>query len=577
MNSSFPVEVRIEHLLAQMTLEEKIAQMALVEKNSIDPKTVAAVGIGAVLSGGGGKPENNTPLGWHTMIMEFIEGSKSSRTGIPIFYGMDANHGLGNIPGATIFPHQIGLGATGNSQLVEEIARATAEESRAIGLQWNFSPALDLPTDIRWGRVYENFSDDPELTSTLGAMYVRGLHDGSVLASAKHFVGAGSMLWQTSHNKNFSIDQGITEADENRLRSEFLPPFRRAIEEGALNIMVGLNAWGDAKVTANHYLITDILKQELGFKGFIVSDWYGVYEISDSTYESTVSAIQAGVDMVMLPYDYRTFIADVRQAVRRGDIEEARIDDAVRRILRAKFEFGLFDADTQPPLSVIGSENHRALAREAVAQSLVVLKNNDVLPLSKKLRKIRVAGSAADNIGMQAGAWTVEWQGIDGNWLPGATSILAGIQDAVNDSTMIEFDKDGVFLEKDIADIGIAIVGEKPYAEGWGDTAHPKISTEDLEAIARLTASSREVVVILVSGRPLIISDELENWDALVAAWLPGSEGAGIADVIFGDATTGTLPITWPRTIEQLPISASGFTRDGTSPLFPRGFGLRFD
>lgn len=579
IDTSLPIEERVEDLLGRMTLEEKIGQMALVEKNSISPEAVRAYGIGAILSGAGGKPENNTPEGWRTMIAGFVDASKKTRAGIPILYGVDANHGHGNVPGATIFPHMIGLGATNDTELVEKIARATAVEMLATNARWNFSPSLDLPTDIRWGRVYENFSDDPARAGDLGAAYVRGLqtHSPAVLSTAKHYVGVGSMLWQTSSNKNFSIDQGLTIPDEKAFRNFYLPPFRKAIESGALSIMVALNSWGDTKMSANHYLITDVLKNELGFQGFIVSDWYGVYEISPSTYVSSVAAINAGIDMVMLPFAYEQFISDVKNAVVRGDISESRIDDAVRRILRAKFALGLFDSEPEAELSLVGSSEHRVLARKAVAQSLVVLKNDrDILPLSSP-RKIRVAGSAADNIGMQTGAWTYEWQGIDGNWLPGATSILAGIREAAPNS-LVQYEKDGRFAEKDIADIGIAIVGEKPYAEGWGDNANPTLTDEDKATIERLRASVQNLIVIIVSGRPLFITDEIRNWDSLIAAWLPGSEGAGVADALFGKVpTTGTLPITWPRNVEQLPLDSYGGTSDESSPLFPRGFGLRID
>ncbi|MEK7155480.1 MAG: glycoside hydrolase family 3 N-terminal domain-containing protein [Patescibacteria group bacterium] len=574
MDASLPLDARVADLLARMTLEEKIGQMALVEKNSMPLHDVSKYGIGAVVSGGGGKPDENTPEGWRAMIDSFLAESKASRTGIPILYGVDANHGQGNVPGATIFPHQIGLGAARDASLVERIARATAEESRALGTSWIFSPSLDLPTDIRWGRVYEAFSSDAQVTMELGAAFVRGLeNDPSLLATPKHFVGAGSMQWGSSSNKNFSIDQGATPADETALRAFYLPPFRSAIESGAEAIMMGLNSWGDAKVSASRYLITDVLKGELGFTGFVVSDWYGVYEISPNKHDSTVAAINAGVDMVMLPYEYKLFVRDVRHAVRRGDITQARVDDAAERILRVKFELGLFDGQLSAG-GEIGTPAHRALAREAVARSLVVLKNDDVLPLPNNLRKIRVAGSAADNIGMQVGAWTVEWQGIDGNWLPGATSILAGIRAAAS-STDVQYAKDGRFAEKDIADIGIAVVGEKPYAEGWGDNANPRLTDDDLAAIRNLQGSAREILVIIVSGRPLIITEELPNWDALIAAWLPGSEGAGVADILFGTATTtGELPLPWPRSIEQLPFDLAGFSKGGTPPLFPIGFGL---
>lgn len=572
---SLPIEERIDDLVSRMTLREKIGQMALVEKNSLPLDDVARYGIGGVLSGAGGKPKENTPEGWRVMIGGYVAASRASRTGIPILYGLDANHGHGNVPDTTIFPHQVGLGAANDTVLAENVARITAKEVRATGAHWIYSPSLDLPTDIRWGRVYEAFSDDPVRAAELGAAVVRGLKSANTVATAKHFVGAGSMTWGSSINQNFSIDQGATYADEYLLRTQYLPPFKRAIEAGVESIMVGLNMWGEHQMSSNRYLITDILKKELGFQGFVVSDWYGAYEISESKYASAVQAINAGIDMVMLPYEYKRFINDVERAIRRGDITKERIDSAVRRILRVKFSSGLFDdAFAMPDLSVIGSPEHRALAREAAARSIVILKNSNVLPILNA-RKIRVAGSGAHNIGMQTGAWTVEWQGIDGNWLSGATSILAGIQNI--SKAEVQYALDGRFTEEDIADIGIAIVGEKPYAEGWGDAPLPRLSAADLAAIARLDEAVEKLVIVIISGRPLIITDELSTWDALVAAWLPGSEGVGVADVLFGKKTTSaTLPLPWPRTIGQIPFSLEG-SSDGTPPLFPRNFRLILD
>ena len=586
-NPALPTEQRIDDLLARMTLDEKIGQMALVEKNSIkNTADIAAYGLGAVLSGAGGKPDNNTPLGWKQMVAGYSAAAQGSRLGIPILYGADANHGNGNVPGATIFPHAIGLGAANDPALTEQVAAATAAESAAMGIRWNFSPALDLPVDIRWGRVYEEFSDDPQRASSLGAAYIKGLQDQSVpdgsidvLATAKHFIGVGSMAWGTSMNKDFHLDQGVIPASEQALRNEYMIPFRAAVNAGTLSVMAGLGYWGGVNISADKYLLTDILKNELGFKGFVVSDWYGVYEFSANNYGSLVSSINAGMDMVMLPYDYKTFVTQVRQAVTSGDIKESRIDDAVRRILRAKFAMGLFDQNKaeEPMLSTVGSAAHRALARQAVQESLVLLKNNDnILPIKTNVGHIRVAGSAADNFGRQAGGWTVEWQGIDGNWVPGTTSILSGIRGAVGHATRVEYDINGNFSKSDLADIGIAVVGEKPYAEGWGDNAEPRLDATDLTAIANLKKSCKKVVVVLITGRPLIITNELPKWDAVVAAWLPGSEGEGVSDVLFGTAEfTGTLPLPWLRSVEQLPFGFDGKGADGTSPLFPRDYRWR--
>jgi beta-glucosidase len=584
-NTSLPTEERIDDLLSYMTLEEKIGQMALVEKNSLtELKDLSEYGIGALLSGAGAKPENNTPQGWRTMVENFVNASKESRLGIPILYGVDATHGHANVPGATVFPHAIGLGATQDPELIERVARSTALELKATGINWSYSPNLDMPRDMRWGRTYETFSDDPKLTALLGTAFIRGTQyvEGestghfAVLSTPKHYVGVGGMEWETSSNKDFKIDQGTTERNEELLRSEYMVPFKAAVDAGALSIMAGLNSWGDTKLAANSYLLTDVLKGQLDFRGFVVSDWYGVYEISNNDYVSAIVAINAGVDMVMLPFDYKSFIENVTRAVRRNEIREERIDDAVRRILRAKFALGLFDSlPARPIIETVGNSSHRTTAREAVAKSMVLLKNeNNVLPLTDSIEHVRIAGSAADNVGRQAGAWTVEWQGIDGNWLVGATSILAGVRARAPEGTVIEYDESGRFADSTtITDVGIAVVSEAPYAEGWGDTEYPTISPHDREIIERLKATSKELVVIIVSGRPLFISDEINTWDALVAAWLPGSEGAGVADVLFGDVPfTGTLPLPWPLRSEQLPITRDGVTKDGTSPLFPRYF-----
>ncbi len=585
------IEERVTDLLGRMSLEEKVGQMALVEKNSVhNNEDIATYGIGALLSGAGAKPEDNTEKGWHEMVRSFTDTSRRSRLGIPILYGVDAIHGHSNLANATIFPHSIGLGATGNEGLVKRVARATAEELVATGVYWSFSPTLDLPQDIRWGRTYEAFSDDPVLVTQLGRAYMEGLQEtdvvnarGSttlfVLSTPKHYIGAGGMAWGSSSNKNFHIDQGTTPPSESALRDVYLPPFAEVVKRGAESIMVGLNSWGDTKLSADTYLVTDVLKDELGFTGFTVSDWYGVYEIPGGDYRAAVTAINAGIDMVMLPFDYQTFIKNVTRAVRKGEIQEARIDDAVARILRVKFSLGLFDSPRSEggDEGLVGTSEHRSLAREAVAESLVLLKNaGHLLPITQQVKHIRVAGSAADNVGRQSGAWTVEWQGINGNWLPGSTSILEGIKKRAGVGVDVEYDLHANFEnDTERADLGIAVVGEAPYAEGWGDDEEPALSPADLATISRLKAVCKKVVVIIVSGRPLLVSTELPSWDALIAAWLPGSEGAGVADVLFGDKPfKGRLPLPWPDHIGQLPITENGHTRDNTLPLFPRYFGL---
>ncbi len=584
-DANLPIEERVADLLSQMTLTEKIGQMALVEKNSVfEIGDIATYGLGALLSGSGAKPEENTLMGWRKMTEGYLASSRSSRLGIPILYGSDAIHGHAHVPGATVFPHAIALGATGDADLVKQVAEATARELQATGVNWNYAPNLDLPTDIRWGRVYETFSDDPKLASELGNAYVEGLQSvkngegTAVMSTLKHYVGLGGMLWDTSSNENFKIDQGYTKPDEARLRAEYLPPFQAGVEAGAMSVMVGLNSWGDKKLASSKYLITDVLKSELGFSGIVVSDWYGVYEIPGGDFIASIKGINAGVDMVMLPFDYKTFMRNVRIAVRLGLISESRIDDAVTRILTAKFTLGLFDeiAVASSSSAVMSTREHKVLAEEVVAKSLVLLKNEGVLPISSTVRHIRVAGSSADNVGRQAGAWTVEWQGVDGNWLQNSSSIFAGIKARAPLGVMVEYNKEGIFATPEKkADIGIAVVGEAPYAEGWGDNELPIISESDRQVILNLQEVSSKVIVVIVSGRPLFIDHEVADWDGLVMAWLPGVFGGAIAPVLFGDEPfVGKLPLPWPKTLEQIPIGVDGTTSDGTKVLFPRYFGL---
>jgi beta-glucosidase len=552
-DASLSVEERVDDLLARMTTAEKIGQMAMVERKSIyDRGDIARYGIGALVSGGGSNPDPNTPESWLQMTNRYQTDALRSRLKIPVLYGADAVHGHSNVPGATVFPHFIGLGATHDADLVRRVARATTEELAATGVYWNFSPNLDVPQDMRWGRVYESFSSDTATVAELGRAYLEGIGDAddAAIGTAKHYMGAGGMRWGTSINKDYRIDQGATEEDEATLRRVHLPPFKAAVEAGATSVMVGLNSWNGVKLSANRYLLTDVLKEELGFDGFVLSDWYGVYEIPGGEYHAAVTAIDAGVDMIMLPFDYKSFAGYVTQALANGDLTQARIDDAARRILRAKFRAGLFDRwlPDASRLSRVGSEEHRALAREAVRKSMVLLKNaGRTLPLDEKASRIVVAGSAAHNLGRQCGGWTVEWQGIDGNWIPG-TTILDGIKAAAPEGADVEYDLDGNFTSsKPLADVGIAVVGEAPYAEGYGDSEHPALTPEDLATIAKVRAASRRIVVVIVSGRPLDIHAYAKNWDAIVAAWYPGTEGAGVADVLFGEYPfTGKLPVAWP-------------------------------
>lgn len=583
-----PIETRVKDLVERMTLEEKIGQMALVDKKSlITVEDISRYYLGGVVSGAGTKPNINTPEAWLDMVSEMKKQASKSRLGIPILYGVDANHGHSNVLGATVFPHAIGLGASLNSELVKEVATATSEELIATGINWSYSPSLDAPKDIRWGRVYEAFSDNPELNSTMGAAYITGTQSPAgeqnaksyVMASAKHYLGTGAMVWGESNHKNFKIDQGKIISNEQALNQEYLLPYKAAVQAGVSSVMVGLSQWGEQRIIDSKYLLTDKLKNELDFKGFVVSDWYGVYEYANtSNYQANIKTINAGLDMAMLPFDYKAFLSDVRKAVKDDKISQSRIDDAVSRILYQKFKAGLFDITVNSiGLENVGSVKHRLLARKTVSSSTVLLKNNEsLLPLANKGEHILVAGSGADNVGRQSGAWTVEWQGVDGNWMPGGTSILKGIRQVAGSNTRVDYEKDGEFRGlNDKANVGIVIVSEKPYAEGFGDNANPTIDKGDLEAIERVRQYSNKVIVIMLSGRPLMIADQLPAWDAAVAAWLPGSEGGGVADVLFGHQPfTAKLPLTWPANVQQLPVSVNGGTINNTKPLFERGFGL---
>jgi beta-glucosidase len=555
-NPALSIDERVTDLIGRMTSAEKIGQMALTEKNSIhDLNEITRYNLGALLSGGGAGPEKNTPSEWLKMINEFQSAAKDTCLSVPLLYGIDAIHGLGNVLGATIFPHFIGLGATRDSDLVKRVAKATAEEMAATGIYWNFAPNLDVAKDIRWGKTYETFGSDTANVARLGLAYLEGTQESSnnyfgVLATTKHFVGGGDMEYGTSRNEKFKVEEGNITIDEKTLREVHLAPFQEALAGGAQVVMVGTGSWIGVIHSANHHLLTEILKNELGFSGFVVSDWYGVYEIETNRYNSLVRAVNAGIDMVMLPFEYKNFVSNMQKALSNGDITKERIDDAVKRILTVKFETGLFDRPQALPegLSVIGNAEHRELAREAVRKSQVLLKNkNSALPLSASSSKIIVAGSAADNLGRQAGGWTTEWQGIDGNNGIMGTTILEAIRNTVSENTGIEYNAKGDFsFTNNLADVGIAVVGEKPYAEGWGDIANPSLSPEDLSAIKKVKEKSKKIVIIIVSGRPLDIKKYANDWDAIVAAWLPGSEGQGVTDVLFGDfAFTGILPVDW--------------------------------
>ena len=586
---SRPIEARVDDLLARMTLDEKIGQMTQVEMGSIQPADVTTFFIGSVLSGGDGNPSSNTPQGWQDMVKSFQTAAMTTRLKIPMIYGIDAVHGNAHLYGATIFPQESGVAATHDPALAQKIGEATAEEMLATGIPWTFSPIVAVPQDIRWGRAYESYSEDTQLTTEIGTAYLKGLQTLPVgyvpskgqsiftLATAKHYIGDGATIWGSSRTDSYMLDQGNVQVDEATLRKIYLVPYRAAVEAGALSVMASFSSYRGTKMHAQKYLLTDVLKNELGFKGFIVSDWGGIDQIDPDYYTSVVAAINAGVDMNMVPTDYTNFINAMKQAVDNKDITEDRINDAVRRILRAKFALGLFEHPfpDQTFISTIRSDTHIAIARQAVQESLVLLKNdNSALPIDKNTPKVFVAGQGADDIGMMCGGWTISWQGQTGN-IDLGTTILNGIKALVSPNTTVVFNPTGRFTGK--ADVGIVVVGEMPYAEGVGDKADLSLSAADISAINSTRPLVDRLIVVIIAGRPLIITDQLATADAWVAAWLPGTEGEGISDVLFGDHPfTGKLPYTWPRSNAQLPINEnnSAHKTGCDAPLFPFGFGL---
>lgn len=599
LDASQPIEARVDDLLGRMTLAEKVGQMTQVENYSLLPDQVTKYFIGSVLTGGGGY-KNNTPEEWRGMVESYEQAALKTRLGIPLVFGVDAMHGHGHIAGATFFPQNIGLGATRDADLVEKIGRATAEQVAATNIQWNFAPVLAVPQDIRWGRTYEGYGENTELVTELGTAYIRGLQniDGkidltnpqTVLATPKHYIADGGTAFgssKTINQQQYLLDQGDAVMDEQTLRDLFLPPYKAAIDEGAETVMASFSSWNGVKMHANKYLLTDVLKGELGFDGFVISDWQALDQISSNYYEAVVTGINAGVDMTMVPYNYQQYISTLIQAVEKDDVPQSRIDDAVRRILTVKFKKGLFEhAIPETDINVIlDNAEHQALAREAVQKSLVLLKNDaQTLPLKKDAPVIFVAGDAANKTGFQNGGWTLEWQGVTGD--AGGTSILEAIRSAVSPETRVEYRATGNFSNAVDAqgnalkpDVTVVVLAERPYAEGVGDRSKLEIENTDLLRLRNARELGGQVVVVLLSGRPLVITKALPYADAFVAAWLPGSEGAGVSDVLFGDVPfTGKTPYTWPRSSDQLPFDFANLPTEGCdAPLFPYGFGMTTD
>ena len=610
-NAHLPVATRVADLLGRMTLQEKVGQMTQAERADVaaDPSLVATWGLGSVLSGGGSVPSPNTATAWADMVDTFQRAALQSRLGIPVLYGVDSVHGHGNLLGATIFPHNIGLGATRDPRLVRRIGAITAQETRASGPQWVFAPCVCVARDDRWGRTYESFSESPRLVERMetvidGLQGRRGQLDqpGHVLATAKHFAGDGLTTYGTSSG-DYKIDQGIDQVDHATFDRLALAPYWPAVRRHRVgSVMPSFSSvdWTEdglgnpIKMHANRDLITGVLKGAMHFHGIVISDWQAIRQLPGDYAAQVATSVNAGVDMFMEPYSGSStgapeFISTLVGLVQAGTVPMSRVDDAVSRILTAKFELGLFEhpLTDRSNIKKIGSRAHRAVARKAVQESQVLLKNaGGTLPLSGR-RPVYVAGSNADNIGNQAGGWTLTWQGGSTNVIPGQT-ILDGIR---HEARHVTFSQDAS-APVPAGAAGVVVVGETPYAEGFGDVGGPRwgydpgdngvqrpaktmeLSDGDLAAVAKVCAAAASCTVVVVSGRPMAIDPALlPQIDSLVASWLPGSEGEGVADVLFGKAPfTGKLSFTWPRSVAQEPINVGDASYD---PLYPFGWGLR--
>ncbi|XP_047092495.1 beta-glucosidase BoGH3B-like isoform X1 [Lolium rigidum] len=621
-----PVGARVNDLLGRMTLAEKIGQMTQIERENATTGVLSKYFIGSVLSGGGSVPAPQASAEtWVSMVNEMQKDALSTHLGIPMIYGIDAVHGHGNVYKATIFPHNVGLGATRDPELVKRIGEATALEVRATGIPYVFAPCIAVCRDPRWGRCFESYSEDPKVVQSMttiisglqgdappgsaGRPYVGG--SKKVAACAKHYVGDGGTF--------NGINEGNTIIDRNGLMKIHMPAYFNSIIRGVSTIMVSYNSWNGEKMHGNHFLITDFLKSKLKFRvscslqkqnifciftssgilrdtdaiilfgilskqGFVISDWKGIDRITtpqhlNYTY-SIQAGISAGIDMIMVPFTYTEFIDGLTSQVNNKIIPMSRIDDAVYRILRVKFTMGLFENPYADPslAGELGKQAHRELAREAVRKSLVLLKNGKsaytpLLPLPKKAGKILVAGSHADNLGNQCGGWTITWQGLTGNNNTAGTTILSAIKSTVDPSTDVVFSEnpDSAAVDSGKYDYAIVVVGEPPYAETFGDNLNLTIPAPG-PSVIQTVCKSVKCVVVLISGRPLVLEPYIDAIDAFVAAWLPGTEGQGVADALFGDyGFTGKLGHTWFKSVDQLPMNVGDKHYD---PLFPFGFGL---
>lgn len=587
--TTLDIKDRVEALLSKMTLEQKVGQMMMPERNSISLEEIKKYNIGTIISGAGQSPVNMTYVVWADNYNKIQRSALNSETGIPVLYGIDAVHGHNAVKGATIFPHNIGLGAANDPELMYKVGKVTAEEMAKTGVNWNFSPSVSVVQNIQWGRTYESFGENPELIENLVYQYVLGLQEYNRVATAKHFLGDGATSLRNQSKGSWSIDQGNVNISYEDLVRIHLPGYIEAIKADVSSVMVSYSSFKGIKMHQNRALITGLLKDELGFKGIVVSDYDGIKQIpASSYYQQLVLAINAGIDVLMEPHTWKDAYNNVIKAVKNNDISMERINDAVSRILYVKFKHNIMDNPlVEESSGKLSTDEHKEIAREAVRKSLVLLKNDhEILPLNKNAN-ILLLGPGRDNLHLQCGGWTVRWQGAEGKDVIDGTSIYEAFNEVLtNNGGKIYIDKN----DSSKADVAVVVLSELPYAEGHGDngfldivhgemgkgsyTSHP----ENLQALLDAKASGLPTIVILLSGRPLIVKDYLDDWDAFVAAWLPGTEGGGITDVLFGDYDfTGKLPVTWPKDNTQLADSVINPNYNPSLYQFPYGYGLNYN
>ncbi len=577
LDPALPTQERVDRLLKQMSLMEKAGQMLQAERNRVTPKEMTDLALGSVLSGGGSYPGNNTVADWNMMFQGLQKGAMETSHKIPMLYGVDAVHGMGLLKGAVVFPHNIGLGAANDPELMYQMGAAVAQEMKLVNILWNFSPCLAVSTDPRWGRTYESYSSDPAIVASLAEAYLKGQQENGVVSTAKHYLADGGTVYGTGEI-NSLLDRGDARVSEEELRCIHLEPYRALIDSGVRIVMASFSSYNGLKMHENKYLLTDVLKGELGFSGFVVSDWEAMNALSGSTFQEKIAnAVNAGVDMLMEPNQYKNALHAIINNVNGGRISEERVDDAVRRILTVKFDLGLFEDPYQEKaekeVSEPGSGGYRGLAKQLVEKSLVLLKNEgELLPLQKG-QKIFVTGPAADDMGFQCGGWGLSWQGqLDGDngKLTQGTTILEGLQEYA-EAHDIKIIKDWDRAAQ--ADVVIMAIGEVPYAEFEGDTqdlsligskAHP----DNKNIIDKVDLLNKPVITLLVAGRNVLITDYANQWDSIVMCYLPGTEGTGVASVLYGEAPfTGKLAMPYYRSTGDIGKKDAGL-------LYPVGYGL---